>query len=270
MSKFQGKYALVQYCPVPERLEFVNIGLLLVVPDQPYLEIRFAKGQTRIERLFGKQSKAHLDLVKASFRSRLLDQFKLDPHGKHFDEFAARRANEIRLSPLQPILVSNASADFDELFASLVGDQDPIRREPPIRRKLREAFIKHGVESLLDKPDEIDLPEYELSLSVPFGYQNGCYNLIDGMRLPPQPAEGLKEAGKRAIEGSLIWKHFEQGPRKKLVVVGDFSRQSNGFYNAVRDQFSQAHVGLYRLDDMKPLYEDIQLQAKAHGRHVLS
>jgi hypothetical protein len=61
MSRFQGKYALVQYCPVPERLEFVNIGLLLVVPESSYLEIRFAKGQTRVERLFGKQSKAHLD-----------------------------------------------------------------------------------------------------------------------------------------------------------------------------------------------------------------
>jgi hypothetical protein len=113
------------------------------------------------------------------------------------------------------------------------------------------------------------LPEYDLSLQVPFGYQNGCYNLIDGMRLPSQTAEGLKEAGKRAIEGSLIWKHFENGPRKKLVVVGDFSQQSDGFYNAVKDQFAQAHVGLYRLDDMKPLYDDIQLQARLHGRHGL-
>lgn len=270
MSKFQGKYALVQYCPVPERLEFVNIGLMLVVPDQPYLEIRFATGQSRVDRLFGKQSKAYLDALKASFRSRLLDQFKVDPKGKYFDDFAARRANEIRLSPLQPILVSDVVADFNELFGSLVGDQEPIQREPQIRRKLREAFIKHGVDNLLEKPDEIDLPEYDLSLSVPFGYQNGCYNLIDGMRLPPQAAEGFKEAGKRAIEGNLIWKHFENGPRKKLVVVGDFSRQSNGFYNAVKDQFAQAHVGLYRLDDMRPLYDDIQLQAQVHGRHELS
>lgn len=270
MSRFQGKYALVQYCPVPERLEFVNIGLLLMVPNQPYLEVRFAKGQTRVERLFGKQSKAHLDALKASFRARLLDQFKLDPHGRHFEEFAARRANEIRLSPLQPILVTDVLADFDELFVSLVGEQEPVQREPQIRRRLREAFVKHGVDNLLDKPDEIELPEYDLSLSVPFGYQNGYYNLIDGMRLPPQAAEGFKEAGKRAIEGNLIWKHFENGPRKKLVVVGDFSKQSDGFYNAVKDQFAQANVGLYRLDDMQSLYDDIQLQARVHGRHSLS
>lgn len=259
MQRFQGKYALVQYCPVPERLEFVNIGLLLVVPDQPYLEIRFAKGQTRVERLFGKQSKSHLDALKASFRARLLDQFKLDPYGRHFDEFAARRANEIRLSPLQPILVSDAAGDFDELFASLVGDQEPVQREPQIRRKLKEAFVKNGVDRLLDKPEEIELPEYDLSLSVPFGYQNGAYNLIDGMRLPSQAAEGFKEAGKRAIEGSLIWKHFENGPQKRLVVVGDFSQQTDGFYNAVKDRFAAANVGLYRLDNMKPLYDDIQL-----------
>jgi hypothetical protein len=105
---------------------------------------------------------------------------------------------------------------------------------------------------------------------VPYGYQNGCYNLIDGMRLPAQTMDGLKEAGKRAMEGSMIWKHFADGPRKKLVVVGDFSQQSNGFYHAVQEQFDQANVGLYRLDNMGPLYEDIQLQATVHGRHSLS
>jgi hypothetical protein len=36
------------------------------------------------------------------------------------------------------------------------------------------------------------LPEYDLSINVPYGYQNGCYNLIDGMRLPAQTMDGLK------------------------------------------------------------------------------
>ena len=85
------------------------------------------------------------------------------------------------------------------------------------------------------------------------------------MRLPAQPTEGLREAGKRAMEGSLIWKHFEQGPRKRLVVVGDFSKQSNGFYQAVRDQFRESNVVLHRLDDMRALIDDIQTQAQLHG-----
>lgn len=265
MPNYQGKYALVQFCPAPERQEFINIGLLLIVPDLNHFEVRFSKGQARVERLFGKQSKAFLDALKASFQSRLHEILKRDQRALMLEEFAARRANEIRLSALQPVAIVDPAIDFEGLFDELVGEQEPASREPQMRRKLRDAFVYNRVENLLDRPESVELPEYDLTLSVPYGYQNGCYNLIDGMRLPAQPTEGLREAGKRAMEGSLIWKHFEQGPRKRLVVVGDFSKQSNGFYQAVRDQFRESNVVLHRLDDMRALIDDIQTQAQLHG-----
>lgn len=270
MQKYQGKYALVQYCPVPERLEFLNIGLVLIIPELGHLDVRFSKGQSRIERIFGKQSKPYFEGLKVAFGSRLVEQLKGRLDGSGFNEFIARRANGLRLSPLQPILVSDPIGDFSELFEKLVGDQDPVRREPQIRKRLRKAFADHRVEGLLDTPDDVELPEYGLKFSIPFGYQNGCYNLIDGMRLPAQTGEGLREAGKRAMEGNLIWKHFEHGERKRLVVVGDFAQQTDEFYKAVQDQFSAAHVRLYRLDDMRPLLDDIQSQAKLHGRSILN
>lgn len=264
MEQHQGKYALVQYCPIPERLEFLNIGLLLVVAELDFFRVRFARGHARLDRVFGKQPKFYLEALKSSFDARLRSEFSAHLDNARFEEFSEKRANDIRLSRLLPVVVSEVERDFERLFLDLVGDDDPVVREPRIRRKLREAFVSHRVEALLDNPDDVELPEYGLKISVPYGYQNGCYNFIDGMRLSASVGEGLREAGKRALEGGLIWKHFEDGPRKRLVVVGDFSQQSNEFFNAVRDRFEESNVKLHRLDDMRPLLKDILENAEAH------
>ena len=267
MQKIQGNYALVQYCPVPERLEFLNIGLMLLIPESGVLMVRFTSGPARIERIFGKQSKHQFDHLRRALKSRIFDHFQENLDGRGFEEFSARRANGVRLSPLQPILLSDAEEDFHELFDRLVGDQEPVRREPVIRKRLAQAFIDNRVVDKLEIPGDIEIPEYGLKFHIPFGYQNGFYNLIDGMKIPAQNGEGLREAGKRAMEGSLIWKHFDE--QKRLVVVGDFEQQTNEFYNAVRHQFDIANIKLYRLDDMRPLLNDIETQAALHPRQIL-
>jgi hypothetical protein len=266
MEHYQGKYALVQFCPVPERLEFLNIGLVLIVPELDFIGIRFARGHSRIDRVFGRQSKSYLDAIKHSFESRLRSELMRSPHGAGFDEFVQKRANDIRVSRLLSVQISDVEADFDRLFDELVGEEDRIVREPRVRLKLRDAFRRHKVEQFLDSPEDVELPEYGLRVSVPYGYQNGCYNLIDGMRVPANVSDGLREAGKRSMEGGLIWRHFEQGHCKRLVVVGDFSQQPNAFYNAVKEQFDASNVRLHRLDDMRPLLNDILENAEEHGK----
>ena len=268
MENHQGSYALVQFCPVPERLEFLNIGLVLVVPALNVVRIKFAGSSSRIDRLFGRQSKAYLDAIKRSFEVRLCDELKRSMGGSSFQEFVERRANDIRVTRLMSVRIGDIEADFSRLFDELVGDNGPVVREPRMRRKLREAFVSHQVDQFLDQPDDVELPEYGLKVSVPYGYQNGCYNLIDGMRVPANVNDGLREAGKRSMEGALIWKHFEQANCKRLVVVGDFAKQSNAFYQAVRDQFEGSNVSLYRLDDIRPLLNDILENAVLHGERA--
>lgn len=266
MKRHNGTYAIIQYSPVPERLEFLNIGILLIVEGLGYVGVRFAKGQSRIERLFGKQSKLYLDAVKASFESRVLQDFSRNMDKEHLATFSKKRANGMRLSPFMAVAVEEAEVVLDELFRDLVGEDEPAKREPRIRRKLREYFSKNGVEHYLQAPDPIELPEYGIRIDVPFGYQNGCYNLIDGMRLPEAPGESLREAGKRAMEGALIWKHFGSlENRKRLVIVGDFAKQSQEFYGAIKGQFEDSNVKLYRLDDLAPLVADIKENGELHS-----
>jgi len=267
MERYKGKYALIQFCPVPERLEALNIGLLVLVEEQGFIGIRFARGSRRVEKLFGKQPKAYLDAIKASFENRIFLELSKAPDGSSLPEFARKRANDLRLSALQPVVIDDPERDFERLFQELVGDDVSQSREPRMRRRLRDAFVSHKVMQFLDEPEGVDLPEYGLSVSVPFGYQNGCYNLIDAMKLPAVPSDALKEAGKRAIEGGLIWKHFEHSHNcKRLVVVGDFRDQSNAFYHAVDAQLADANVKLYRFDDLAPLFADIVENARHHGK----
>jgi len=267
MERYQGKYALIQFCPVPERQEYLNIGLLLIVPEISFFGVRLARGQTRVDRVFGKQPKSYFEAIKESFQHRVVAELKRAPDGASLAEFARKRANDVRLSPLQAVMVSDPKADFERLFDELVGDEERASNEPRIRRKLREAFVANKVEQFLDRPDDIELPEYGMTVNVPYGYQNGVYNLIDGMRLPAGMANGLREAGKREIEGGLIWKHFKNAPvKKQLIVVGDFAQQSAGFYNAVAERFADSKIRLYRLDDMRPLFNDIVKNAQLHGK----
>lgn len=267
MERRQGKYALIQFCPVPERQEYLNVGVLLVVPELSYVGIRLAHGQRRIDRVFGKQPAAYFDAIKRSFQSRLLLELSEDPAGASLSEFARKRANELRLSPLMSVAVDDADNVLGQLFLQLVGDEEHSRKEPRVRKRLRDVFVKNKVEQFLDRPDEIDLPEYGLVVRVPYGYQNGCYNLIDAMRVPPLSPDALREAGKRAFEGGLVWKHFVRSDNcKRLVVVGDFAGQSNQFYHAVRDRFEESNVKLYRFDDLNPLFQDIVENADLHGK----
>lgn len=267
MGRKAGKYALVQFCPVPERMEFLNIGIVLIVPELEYVGVKLARSNARIDRVFGKQPNSYMDDVKKSFEHRLLHEFSGRFDEDRISDFARRRANDIRISSIQPVMVDNPAIDLESLFLELVGKEEPISREPRIRQKLKEAFVMNGVESLLEKPDDIELPEYALKINAPYAYQNGCYNLVDGMRFSEKHSDGFSVAGKKAMQGNLLWKHFErnEAERKRLIVVGDFSRQSNEFYHAVEEQMQSANVRLYRLDKLHPLLEDIKSNALLHG-----
>lgn len=266
MERQQGSYALLQFSPRPERLEFVNVGVLLVVPQLKYVGIKFSKSVRRVERLFGKQVQYSIDVAKEAFENRLKKEIESSYDYRKIEYFAKRRANQMRLSQLMPIAVEKPDIDLEQLFEELVGDDRERRRQPKVSVKLKEAFQRAGVVHYLRPPGPIVLDEYGVTINAQFSYQNGVYNLIDAMRLSGGASNALKEAGKRAIEGQWLRKHSakEGGKLKQLVVVGDFISQQDTFYSAVRDVMQQHRVKLYRLDDMRPLLEDIERSASCH------
>jgi Protein of unknown function (DUF3037) len=48
MSSNQGYYAILQFSPKPERLEFLNVGVVLFVPERNFVGVRFSKSLKRV------------------------------------------------------------------------------------------------------------------------------------------------------------------------------------------------------------------------------
>lgn len=267
MQRMQGSYALIQFSPVPERMEFLNVGVVLAVPEAEFIGVRFAESHGRIDRFFKHPQSAFLQNAKEGLARRLAFEFAKSYDVEALELFAANRANELRVSPFLPVAAVDPQAVLNRLFNELVGEDKVQSRRPRMARVLKEAFVKASVFGFVEeKPAPVELPELGISIKAPFGYQNGAYNLIDGMQFSPDPGEALEKAGKRALEGALLWKQSNiAGPQKRLVVVGDFSDKSEAFYEAVGEQLEKSHVRLYRLDNIAPLVEDISQNASLHS-----
>jgi hypothetical protein len=248
-------------------MEFLNVGVVLAVPEAEFIGVRFAESHGRIDRFFQHSQSSFLQHAKQGLARRLALEFSKGFQIEALESFAAKRANELRVSPFLPIAVDEPQIALDRLFYELVGEDKVHNRRPRMARVLKEAFVKASIFGLVEeKPDPVELPELGISIKAPFGYQNGAYNLIDGMQFSADPGEALEKAGKRALEGALLWKQSQRdGPQKRLVVVGDFSGKPNSFYDAVGEQLEKSHVRLYRLDHIGPLVEDITQNASLHS-----
>jgi hypothetical protein len=258
---FHGKYALIQFCPEPDRMEFINVGLILSIPDAAgYLRVEFVEEPKRVERLFGHISERYFrsvaDVIKFRVEEGFNREFPFD-----FDEFIDRRANDVRITRLMSIRIDHdPDWEFDALFNKLVGTR---RVRPPASRaraELKNLFREYNVEQILDRPREIKLKTSDISIRAPYAYQNGHYNLIDSIRITEDDSYSLREVGKKAIEGDLLRRENEFfGAR--LVIVADFSRQSRSFFDAVEDHMESCGVKLLEVSDVGVLIEDIRAHA---------
>jgi len=264
MERRKGYYALIQYSPFPERHEFVNVGVLLCVPEEHFLQVKFTDSQHRIERLFGRQDINFIISQQKALENRLKIEKTQYLDVEALEKFARLRANTLRMTPLWPTSVDEPCAYLRALFEELVSEDLVKKRFPPIQSKLKNAFKEAGVLRYLAKPAPVALSDYGITVSAPFAYQNGHLNFIEPLRLDENPSEALKEAGKRAVEGGWLAK---AEPDKRLVVVGDFLHHQGKFYDAINEVMRDHHVRLYRLDDLQPLIQEIEQAAHDHG-HV--
>lgn len=265
VDRFSGSYALVQFSPVPERMEFLNVGVVLIVPGLQFVQAKFADNNSRIEKLSGKPSGLYLEALKVGLPRRLRWEFNR-ANMRGIEEYSQKRANDIRITSLQSIAVSDPEEALERLFVELVGDREIKHRRPQIRSRLKSAFREARIlEFMQEKPAPVKIPEAGIEISAPFGYQNGSFNLVDGMNLGGDRREAVKEAGRRAFEGRILEKHYEGALEKsRLVIVGDFHDQPSEFYEAVAEQFGESGVRLYRIDHLGPLIDDIKNNASLH------
>jgi hypothetical protein len=129
-------YSILQYVPDLERAEGVNVGVVLICPEEGFLKAKTADDNDRVLRFFGQR--ADLDLqrlatLKRAFKERIKIEAGKIKTLEDFEQFVATRANHLRLTAPRPIKISEAETELDSLFASLVEERSqpaPVVEEP--------------------------------------------------------------------------------------------------------------------------------------------
>ena len=134
MSK--GYFSLVQYCPDFARQEAVNVGVVLLCPEQDFIQVRMATANHRVRDLFGDEADDYRNLnsMKRSLEERIRVEAENLKTLDALQTFVQTRANRIILTNPKPVRVGNPSDDLTALFDELVAE--PKKANSMIARSL--------------------------------------------------------------------------------------------------------------------------------------
>jgi Protein of unknown function (DUF3037) len=267
MNRHKGLYCIVQYSPESERMEFVNIGVVVIVPELKLARSKFTNSSSRVKRLFGHSiSQSYFKSVTSAFSDRLNFEAKSRLFSaSSFESFSNARANEIRMSPMRSILVNDPEATLNDLFEQLVESSFEYSAPHEVSKStldLGAIFAQGNVTQFLDVPEPVSLP-HGVKISAKYAYQNGAYNLIEAIRVSAKPHLAMREVGNKRYVGEWLDKYSEGG--KRLVLVSDMSNLEPSLADDLNSGLKEAKIKSYDINNIEPLLEDIRENFAAHN-----
>lgn len=265
MESSKAYYCLIQYCPDLSRLEAANIGVILFCPERRFIRAKTAQGNDRVRRFFGSQDNdwTQINAMKNSIENRL----EVAGHDfKSLDDltnFISTRANEMQITPPRPMKVLDPEKDLEELFEELVGgrSREALKYSaPPVEKALAKTFREKGVEEFIRRDVTVRVPAFRKPLTVPFGFQNGRFNLIQPVRFHQTLESRVVDvACRHAVEGRSLYDHpDEKLGDLQLIVVGSFAAESSEYKDLVSDILKENKVALHSLAEVQTLIEEIK------------
>jgi hypothetical protein len=267
MNKNRGYYSLIQFCPDPSRLEGVNIGVVLYSQSEKRLKVQFTRNNQRIRKFFGNQDWSLINRAKASIENQLRSQQFLSV--EELEGYISKRANIIQMTPPRPMHLTDLDTSIKELHFRLV-DGDLLERRHRIDGFLTQRLTEAGVVDLVAKSVSVEIPDIKRHIRVPYGYQNGRFNLISPVQFDSSPELIFSKTGKSAIEGQLLYnKRHPTFGEMRLVVVANFDEQiESSAREFVKRTLVEHSVTLYSFEDLAPLMDDIRRSAATHAPQI--
>ena len=266
MKPTRGYYCIIQFCPDLGRLEAANIGVLLFCPSLGFLRARMSKDNARIRHFFGDEGhdRVRINSFKLGLEERLEVERDEIRSLEALETFIARRANLIQISPPRPMKVKDPEKDLAQLFKDLVGGQARIPRGRNLKEFLGRKFTTAGLNRKIQKDIRIRVPVFESQIDIPYGFQNGRYNLIQTARFQAaNPNDVNATACRYAVQGESLYQHPDpQFGRLQLILVGQFGSAQSDSRSRVKRILSANHVHLYSATEVDRLVEEIKQTAK--------
>lgn len=224
MSPTRAFYSVVQYVPDDSRAEGANVGVVLFVPSRRWIEARVSPSLERVRQFFhpGRQALRRIELALEAFKHRM--EIARGDFAEESDlaQFAAARADAVRLSTPRLLMVEEPLSELDLLYAELVGDRERAlaaamhaQMLPP---HVAEVFGRLEAQRRVWRPGRITLPTVCRPFDVPIAFQNGRVNYVR----PESLAAGGKlddRMAKLGFNGQLIYRHAIDGKQGQLVVL---------------------------------------------------
>jgi hypothetical protein len=271
MSTAKGYYSVIQYCPDLSRLEAANVGVLLFCPERRFIKARVSHNNDRIRKFF---SPAQADWRKINaMKDAVANRIGVESEDfrtlEDLQRFIALQANEIQITPPRPMKVFSPEDDLEKLFRELVGGR--ARRHErdesdvaPVERLVKMEFKRERLDPFLRHNVTVAVKTSHRQITVPFGFQNGRFNLIQPARFAQTSVEGVRRfACEMAVEGRSL--HLNPDPvlgQMQFIVVGAFRGAAPEAQDIVRDIFTENDVSLYSVSDLKKLADVIRQTGK--------
>jgi len=262
----RGYYCIIQFCPDLGRLEAANIGVLLFCPSLGFLRARMSKDNARIRHFFGDEGHdwVRINSFKLGIEERLEVERDEIRSLEALETFIARRANLIQISPPRPMKVNDPEKDLAQLFKDLVGGQARMPQGPNLRKFLGQKFTTAGLNQKIQKDIRVRVPIFESQIDIPYGFQNGRYNLIQVARFQAaNPNDANVTACRYAVQGESLYQHPDpQLGQLQLILVGQFGSAQADSRSRVKRILEANHVRLYPATEVDRLVEEIKQTAK--------
>jgi hypothetical protein len=268
MKPAKGYYSLIQYCPDLSRLEAANIGVLLFCPEKLFLQAKTVRNNKRIQKFFGR--KGHdwdrIDSFKLGLEERLVAENGEIKTLEDLERFIALRANEVQITPPRSMRVEDPKRELVNLFEELVERQQlkGIDEEVSFRKFLAGKLTTPAMRKKVRTDVHVRVSVLEREIAVPYGFQNGRFNLIQPARFRGGSLPDVETtACKYAIEGRSL---FENRDSKlgylKLIVVGEFGGRDGAKQASVKRILKDNKVDLYTETELDQLVDEIETTGK--------
>ena len=133
-----------------------------------------------------------------------------------------------------------------------------------LRHLLSQKFSEPDIEKRILRDIKVRVPILEKEVEIPFGFQNGRFNLITPARFEALSSDQtVATACKYAVEGrSLYEDQNSRFGRLQLVVVGKFRSDDPDSPGKVRRILKDYSVKLFKTSEVPQLINEIRTTGK--------
>ena len=261
-----GYYSLIQYCPDLGRQEAANVGVLVFCPDLYFLQAKVERSNSRIIRFFGKVG--HDWKRINSFKQGIVNRLETESSNirtiEDLKRFINSRANLIQISDPKPMTITDPTKDLEELFTEFFGLTETKRDGGSLKRKFLESARAAGVERKIKTDITVRVPVMNRDVEIPFGFQNGRFNLITPVRFESKNIDqSFRTACKYGVEGRSLYESVQSELGDlQLVVLAKFRNDDQETIDTVRRVFDDGKVKLYKSTELPVLLDEIRRNGK--------